>query len=96
MLAHITYLSPDAMTEKFDPGRTEPRDIPTAFEKRFSVGSYLAYQGDKFVERFDANSYLFVTRACDYFDLAADYNGSLAQAFRDAKTRFCVVAFDSD
>jgi homoserine O-acetyltransferase/O-succinyltransferase len=56
MLAHITYLSREAMTAKFDPGRLQPRDVATAFEKRFSVGSYLAYQGDKFVERFDANS----------------------------------------
>ena len=61
MLGHITYLSREAMTQKFDSQRLEPHDIQTQFETKFSVGSYLAYQGDKFVERFDANSYLALT-----------------------------------
>jgi homoserine O-acetyltransferase len=69
MLAHITYLSREAMTAKFDPSRLEPRDIATAFEKKFSVGSYLAYQGHRFVERFDANSYVTLSMAMDLFDL---------------------------
>lgn len=95
MLAHITYLSPDAMTEKFDPGRTEPRDIPTAFEKRFSVGSYLAYQGDKFVERFDANSYVTLSLAMDLFDLGDD-PASLRTAVARSAVRWLVLSFASD
>ncbi|MCC7409556.1 MAG: homoserine O-acetyltransferase, partial [Phycisphaeraceae bacterium] len=70
MLGHITYLSQEAMTEKFDPDRFRPRDVATAFEKKFSVGSYLAHQGDRFVERFDANSYITLSMAMDLFDLA--------------------------
>ena len=69
MLGHITYLSREAMIEKFDAHRLQPRQVQTQFETRFSVGSYLAYQGDKFVERFDANSYLALTMAIDLFDL---------------------------
>ncbi|MFM7735718.1 MAG: homoserine O-acetyltransferase [Alphaproteobacteria bacterium] len=95
MLAHITYLSRDAMTAKFDPGRTEPRDIPTAFEKRFSVGSYLAWQGDKFVERFDANSYVTLTLAMDFFDLGDD-PGELRRALERSPARWLVLAFESD
>ena len=95
MLAHITYLSRDAMTEKFDPGRTEPRDIPTAFEKRFSVGSYLAWQGDKFVERFDANSYVTLTLAMDFFDLG-DQPAELRRSLEASPARWLVLAFESD
>src|SRR5882757_6166056 len=62
----------------------------------FQVESYLRYQGSSFVERFDANSYLYLTRAMDYFDIAADHEGVLARAFRGIKTRFCVVSFTSD
>lgn len=71
MLGHITYLSREAMTRKFEADRLHPRrDVATAFEKKFSVGSYLAYQGDRFVERFDANSYVTLSLAMDLFDLA--------------------------
>lgn len=96
MSAHITYLSEAALQRKFG-RKLQDRSAPTfSFDADFQVENYLRYQGLAFVERFDANSYLFVTRACDYFDLAADYDGSLARAFRDTRTRFCVVAFDSD
>jgi homoserine O-acetyltransferase len=96
MAAHITYLSDAALHRKF--GRElQDRTAPTfGFDADFQVESYLRHQGSIFVERFDANSYLYITRAMDYFDLAADYQGVLANAFRGAKTRFCVVSFTSD
>jgi homoserine O-acetyltransferase len=96
MAAHITYLSDEALQRKF--GRNfQDREAPTfTFDADFQIENYLRYQGTSFVDRFDANSYLYVTRACDYFDLAADYGGSLAAAFKGTKTRFCVVSFNSD
>ncbi len=96
MGAHITYLSEKALHRKFG-RRLQDRDAPTfSFDADFQVESYLRYQGEAFVERFDANSYLYVTRAMDYFDLAADHGGVLANAFRGTKTRFCVASFTSD
>jgi len=96
MAAHITYLSELALQRKFG-RKLQERAAPTfSFDADFQIESYLRHQGVAFVERFDANSYLFVTRACDYFDLAADYGGSLARAFQASKTRFCVVSFTSD
>ena len=96
MAAHITYLSESALQRKF--GRTlQNRLAPTfSFDADFRIESYLRYQGSSFVDRFDANSYLYMTRACDYFDLAADYDGRLADAFRRATARVCVVSFTSD
>ena len=96
MAAHITYLSDEALHRKF--GRNlQDRDKPTfGFDADFQIESYLRHQGRTFVDRFDANSYLYLTRAMDYFDLAADYGGRLANAFLGAKTRFCVVSFTSD
>ncbi len=96
MGAHITYLSEPALHRKFG-RRFQEREAPTfSFDADFQVESYLRHQGVSFVERFDANSYLYVTRAMDYFDLAADHGGVLAHAFRGTKTRFCVVSFTSD
>jgi homoserine O-acetyltransferase len=96
MAAHITYMSDDSLHRKFG-RKLQKRSAPTfSFDADFQVESYLRHQGSTFVERFDANSYLYVTRAMDYFDLAADYDGELAQAFRNIKSRFCVVAFNSD
>ena len=96
MAAHITYLSDEALQRKFG-RKLQERDAPTfSFDADFQIENYLRYQGLSFVDRFDANSYLYVTRACDYFDLAADYGGQLAHAFKHSKTRFCVVAFSSD
>jgi homoserine O-acetyltransferase len=96
MAAHITYLSEEALHRKF--GRNlQDREAPTfGFDADFQIESYLRYQGLAFVDRFDANSYLYMTRAMDYFDLAADYGGRLAYAFLGTKTRFCVASFTSD
>ena len=96
MAAHITYLSEEALHRKF--GRNlQDRDKPTfGFDADFQIESYLRHQGSTFVDRFDANSYLYLTRAMDYFDLAADYGGRLANAFLGTKTRFCVASFTSD
>jgi homoserine O-acetyltransferase len=96
MAAHITYLSESALHRKFG-RKLQDREAPTfSFDADFEIESYLRYQGRSFVERFDANSYLYLTRAMDYFDLAADYGGVLAQAFKGTRTRFCTVSFTSD
>ncbi|MBI4293478.1 MAG: homoserine O-acetyltransferase [Betaproteobacteria bacterium] len=95
MIGHITYLSDDAMMEKF--GRSlRSGAIQFHFDVDFEVESYLRYQGDKFAEYFDANTYLLITRALDYFDPAQDYEGDLSRAFARAKARFLVVSFTSD
>ncbi len=93
MLGHITYLSPESMATKFTADKYSPRDIDTDFEKRFSVGSYLAYQGDRFVERFDANSYIALTIAMDLFDLG---DGDLEAAFAQSQCRWLLLSFASD
>jgi len=96
MGAHITYLSDAALHRKFG-RRFQDRDNPTfSFDADFQVESYLRHQGITFVERFDANSYLYLTRAMDYFDIAADYDGVLANAFKGTPARFCVISFTSD
>ncbi len=95
MLGHITYLSDDSMASKF--GR-ELRNGALSFnyDIEFEIESYLRYQGDKFANRFDANTYLLMTKALDYFDPAAQYNGNLSQAFSRAKANFLVISFSSD
>ncbi len=96
MAAHITYLSEEGLTEKFG-RRLQDRDAKTfGFDADFQVESYLRYQGLSFVERFDANSYLYITRAMDYYDLAEVHGGSLPAAFKGTKTRFCLISFDTD
>lgn len=95
MLAHITYLSSESMERKFDATRLRPRDVKTTFEKNFSVGSYLAHQGSKFVERFDANSYITLSTAMDLFDLGATRD-ELRRAFAAASCRWLFVSFSSD
>jgi homoserine O-acetyltransferase len=95
MLAHITYLSPEAMREKFESDRLEPRDLNTEFEKKFSVGSYLAHQGDKFVERFDANSYIKLTMAMDLFNLG-NPGKDLVTALEKSECRWLIISFTSD
>jgi homoserine O-acetyltransferase/O-succinyltransferase len=95
MLGHITYLSRESMMQKFDANRLSPRDVATQFETKFSVGSYLAYQGDRFGERFDANSYLTLSMAMDLFDLGATPE-DLAEAFRRTACRWLVISYTSD
>lgn len=96
MAAHITYLSEAGLTEKFG-RRLQDRDAKTfGFDADFQVESYLRHQGISFVDRFDANSYLYITRAMDYFDLAEAHGGVLANAFKGSKTRFCLISFDTD
>jgi len=96
MAAHITYLSEAGLTEKFG-RRLQGRESKTfGFDADFQVESYLRHQGISFVDRFDANSYLYITRAMDYFDLAEEHGGRLAEAFRGSKMRFCLVSFDTD
>jgi homoserine O-acetyltransferase len=96
MAAHITYLSEPALHRKFGRNLQNRQAVTYGFDADFQVESYLRHQGITFVDRFDANSYLYITRACDYFDLAAEHGGVLANAFRDTKTRFCVISFTSD
>jgi homoserine O-acetyltransferase len=95
MIGHITYLSREAMKDKFEATRLEPREVTVEFEKTFSVGSYLGYQGAKFVERFDANSYLVLSMAMDLFDLGRTPE-QLAAALRPARCRWLVLSFSTD
>jgi homoserine O-acetyltransferase/O-succinyltransferase len=96
MAAHITYLSEAALHRKFGRNLQDRREVTYGFDADFQVESYLRHQGNIFVDRFDANSYLYITRACDYFDLAAEHGGALANAFRGTPTRFCLISFTSD
>ncbi|MDQ0325731.1 homoserine O-acetyltransferase [Rhodopseudomonas julia] len=96
MAAHITYLSESALHHKFGRHLQDREALTFGFDADFQIESYLRHQGMTFVERFDANSYLYLTRAMDYFDLAKDYRGRLADAFRGATSRFCVISFSSD
>ncbi len=96
MMAHITYLSEAALTRKFGRKLRGGATPGTLFDDVFEVESYLRYQGNSFVRRFDANAYLTITRAMDWFDLAADHEGDLARAFAKSRTRFCLVSFTSD
>ena len=96
MAAHITYLSEAALQRKFGRELADRDALSFGFDADFQIESYLRHQGMTFVDRFDANSYLYITRAMDYFDLAADYGGVLAEAFRGTKARFCLVSFTSD
>ncbi|MBF0562942.1 MAG: homoserine O-acetyltransferase [Alphaproteobacteria bacterium] len=96
MAAHITYLSEMALDRKFGRARQDRKQFTPGFDAEFQVESYLRHQGSTFVDRFDANSYLYISRAMDYFDLAAEHDGVLANAFKGTKTRFCIISFSSD
>jgi homoserine O-acetyltransferase/O-succinyltransferase len=95
MIGHITYLSEEGMRTKFGRELRTSQDYRYDFSSEFSVETYLDHQGQAFVERFDANSYLYITKAMDYFDIEKDYN-SLKEAFARSKSRFLVVSFSSD
>ncbi|HXP02534.1 MAG TPA: homoserine O-acetyltransferase [Stellaceae bacterium] len=96
MAAHITYLSEAALHRKFGRNLQDRNEVTWGFDADFQVESYLRHQGSTFVDRFDANSYLYITRAMDYFDLAAEHGGSLPAAFAGASSRFCIISFTSD
>tara|TARA_Y100001970_G_scaffold174356_1_gene212800 strand:+ start:364 stop:1497 length:1134 start_codon:yes stop_codon:yes gene_type:complete len=96
MAAHITYLSKQGLQEKFGRNLQERSDLKFGFDADFQIESYLRYQGSVFVDRFDANSYLYITRAMDYFDLTKKFNGNLSKAFKDTKTKFFIISFTSD
>lgn len=96
MVGHITYLSDESMARKFGRRLQEKDDYSYDFTRNFQVESYLEYQGQQFVERFDANSYLYISRAMDYFDLSSKGNGDLNKALEKVKSTFLVVSFSSD
>jgi homoserine O-acetyltransferase len=96
MAAHITYLSEASLTEKFGRRLQDRQAKSFGFDADFQIESYLRHQGISFTGRFDANSYLYITRAMSYFDLAEEHGGRLADAFAETRARFCVVSFDTD
>jgi len=96
MAAHITYLSKQGLQEKFGRKLQDRSSLKFSFDADFQIESYLRYQGATFVDRFDANSYLYITRAMDYFDLVKQFNGNLSHAFKDTKSKFCIISFSSD
>ena len=96
MAAHITYLSKNGLQEKFGRKLQERDDLKFGFDADFQIESYLRHQGSVFVDRFDANSYLYITRAMDYFDLIKQHDGNLSKAFVKSKTKFFVISFTSD
>ncbi len=100
MTAHITYLSESALQKKFGRNLQDKENFSFSFNRDFKVESYLHHQGYSFVERFDANSYLYVTKAVDYFDLESDFNGKLSNAFskftENKNGKFCIISFSDD
>ena len=96
MAAHITYLSKQGLQEKFGRKLQDRESLKFSFEADFQIESYLRYQGANFVDRFDANSYLYITRAMDYFDLEKQFDGQLSNAFKNTKSKFCIISFSSD
>ena len=96
MAAHITYLSQKGLQEKFGRKLQERDDLKFSFDADFQIESYLRHQGSVFVDRFDANSYLYITRAMDYFDLIKQYKGNLSNAFKGSLVKFFIISFTSD
>ena len=96
MVGHISYLSEQGMQERFGRKLQEKADYAFSFNADFQVESYLRHQGSAFVERFDANSILYITRAMDYFDLSKQFKGGLIEAFKNQKTKYLIISFSSD
>jgi len=96
MAAHITYMSDKGLQERFGRKLQEKKDYEFTFDADFQVESYLRHQGNVFVDRFDANSYLYISRAMDYFDLSKQFKNGLVEAFQNNKTRFLIISFSSD
>lgn len=96
MAAHITYMSQEALARKFGRDLQDREKISYGFDADFQIESYLRHQGLSFMDRFDANSYLYISRAMDYFDLAQDYGSNLAAAFKKVSAKFFLIAFTSD
>ncbi|MCH2037062.1 MAG: homoserine O-acetyltransferase [Rickettsiales bacterium] len=96
MTAHVTYLSEQALQRKFGRSLQDRTNVTYGFEADFQVESYLRYQGNSFVNRFDPNPYLYITKAMDYYDLISEYDGILANAFSGSQTDYCVISFSSD
>jgi homoserine O-acetyltransferase len=96
MAAHITYMSEKGLQERFGRKLQEKKDYEFTFDADFQIESYLRHQGNVFVDRFDANSYLYISRAMDYFDLSKQFKNGLVGAFQNHKTRFLIISFSSD
>lgn len=96
MAAHITYMSESGLTSRFGRNLQNRDKVAFGFDADFQIESYLRHQGISFVDRFDANSYLYITRAMDYYDLSLPFDGVLAEAFKGIETRFCILSFTSD
>ena len=96
MAGHISYLSEQGLQNKFGRKLQEDKGLQFSFDADFQVESYLKYQGYSFVDRFDANSYLYITRAMDYFDLYKENNGNLSLAFKNSKIEYCIISFSTD
>jgi homoserine O-acetyltransferase len=96
MAAHITYMSDKGLQERFGRKLQEKKGYEFTFDADFQIESYLRHQGNVFVDRFDANSYLYISRAMDYFDLSKQFKNGLAEAFQNHKTRFLIISFSSD
>ena len=96
MAGHISYLSEQGLQNKFGRKLQKKSDLKFSFDADFEVESYLKYQGYSFVDRFDANSYMYITRAMDYFDLYKANNGNLSSAFKNSKIKYCIISFSTD
>jgi homoserine O-acetyltransferase len=96
MAAHITYMSDKGLQERFGRKLQEKKDYEFTFDADFQIESYLRHQGNVFVDRFDANSYLYISRAMDYFDLSKQFKNGLVEAFENHKTKFLIISFSSD
>ena len=95
MIGHITYLSEESMHDKFGRRLQDKDELDFTFDINFQVESYLRHQGQSFVERFDANSYLYITKALDYYDVPQKYS-SISKAFKSSKAKFLIISFTSD